>query len=212
MSRVTTKTKEGTAYPALPESRMGEDDFGSPASPTRSKAVRSKAPSSESPSQTKVQQSTAKSPSRKEPSNANRSVHGGADPEVGAASPPRNMASTWLCCTSVCTAQLIIFRPDALRLLRQWTISSEQTLLTLPTCSHNGRSVACSGPRPCSSARRPQPTVPRFPTFTSSLRCAFESTLRRAVGSTFAPHRAISSWKGRFRCTIVQSCQCGRAG
>ncbi|KAJ7346592.1 hypothetical protein DFH08DRAFT_868677 [Mycena albidolilacea] len=76
MSRVTTKTKEGTAYPALPESRMGENDFGSPASPTRSKA-----------------QSTAKSPSRKEPSNANRSVHGGADPEVGAASPPRNIAS-----------------------------------------------------------------------------------------------------------------------
>ncbi|KAF7376127.1 hypothetical protein MSAN_00027600 [Mycena sanguinolenta] len=68
-SRVTTKTKEGTVYPALPESRMGEDDRSSPSSPTRSKAVRSKAPSSESPSQTKVQHSTAKSPSRKEPSN-----------------------------------------------------------------------------------------------------------------------------------------------
>ncbi|KAF8210214.1 hypothetical protein K438DRAFT_1710849 [Mycena galopus ATCC 62051] len=89
-SRVTTKTKateKGTAYPALPESRMGEDDFSSPPSPTRSKAVRSKAPS-ESPSQTKVQ--TAKSPSRKEPSNVNRSVHGGGEPEPGDAVSPRN--------------------------------------------------------------------------------------------------------------------------
>ncbi|KAJ7132768.1 hypothetical protein C8R43DRAFT_1023243 [Mycena crocata] len=89
-SRVTTKTRvteKGTAYPALPESRMGEDDFASPSSPTRSKAVRSKAPSSESPSQTKVQQSTGKSPSRKEPSHANRSVHGAAEPDVGNLSP-----------------------------------------------------------------------------------------------------------------------------
>ncbi|KAJ7188288.1 hypothetical protein C8R46DRAFT_1054262 [Mycena filopes] len=71
-SRMTTKTREGTAYPALPESRMG-DDLSSPSSPTRSKAVRSKA-SSESPSQTKVQQSTGKSPSRNEPSTMNRNV------------------------------------------------------------------------------------------------------------------------------------------
>ncbi|KAJ6586905.1 hypothetical protein DFH09DRAFT_1141890 [Mycena vulgaris] len=80
-SRVTTKTRateKGTAYPALPESRVGDDDFST--SPTRSKAVRStKAPSSESPSQTKVQQSTGKSPSRKEPSNVNRSIHNGAE-------------------------------------------------------------------------------------------------------------------------------------
>ncbi|KAJ7725840.1 hypothetical protein DFH07DRAFT_853541 [Mycena maculata] len=83
-SRVTTKTRateKGTVYPALPESRMGEDDFSSPSSPTRSKAVRSKAPSSESPSQTKVQQSTGKSPSRKEPSNVNRSTGIGAEPD-----------------------------------------------------------------------------------------------------------------------------------
>ncbi|KAJ7680304.1 hypothetical protein DFH06DRAFT_972940 [Mycena polygramma] len=64
-SRVTKATEKGTAYPPLPESRLGEDDFSSPPSPTRSKAVRSKAPS-ETPSQTKVQHSTAKSPSRKE--------------------------------------------------------------------------------------------------------------------------------------------------
>ncbi|KAJ7497278.1 hypothetical protein FB451DRAFT_1210752 [Mycena latifolia] len=98
-SRVTTRTRateKGTAYPALPESRMGEDDFSSPSSPTRSKAVRSKPPSSESPSQTKVQQSTGKSPSRKEPSNVNRSVHNGAEPNEGNLSPRnshRNMAS-----------------------------------------------------------------------------------------------------------------------
>ncbi|KAJ7262193.1 hypothetical protein B0H12DRAFT_319434 [Mycena haematopus] len=92
-SRVTAKTKateKGTVYPALPESRIGEDDLSSPPSPTRSKAVRSKAPSSESPSQTKVQQSTAKSPSRKEPSNVNRSVHGGAEPEAGGEVSPRS--------------------------------------------------------------------------------------------------------------------------
>ncbi|KAJ7084369.1 hypothetical protein B0H15DRAFT_888480 [Mycena belliarum] len=98
-SRVTTKTRateKGTVYPALPESRMGEDHISSPSSPTRSKAVRSKAPSSESPSQTKVQQSTGKSPSRKEPSNVNRSIHNGADPNEGNLSPrssPRNVAS-----------------------------------------------------------------------------------------------------------------------
>ncbi|KAJ7462288.1 hypothetical protein B0H11DRAFT_2054921 [Mycena galericulata] len=96
-SRVTAKTREGTAYPALPESRMGDDNFSSPSSPTRSKAVRSKPPSSESPSQTKVQQSTGKSPSRKEPSNVNRSVHGGAEldgvADFSPRSPPRNMGS-----------------------------------------------------------------------------------------------------------------------
>ncbi|KAJ7783164.1 hypothetical protein B0H16DRAFT_1447328 [Mycena metata] len=58
-SRITTKTREGTAYPVLPESRMG-DDLST--SPTRSKAVRSKA-SSESPSQTKVQSTSRKEPS-----------------------------------------------------------------------------------------------------------------------------------------------------
>ncbi|KAJ6499319.1 hypothetical protein C8R45DRAFT_981967 [Mycena sanguinolenta] len=71
-SRVTTKTKEGTVYPSLPESKMGEDDRTIPSSPTRSKA-----------------HSTAKSPSRKEPSNVNRSVHGGADPEAGGELSPR---------------------------------------------------------------------------------------------------------------------------
>ncbi|KAF7361892.1 hypothetical protein MVEN_00533700 [Mycena venus] len=94
-SRVTKATEKGTAYPALPESRMGEDDFSS--SPTRSKAVRSKAPSSESPSQTKVQHSTAKTPSRKEPSNVNRSVHGGTEPapggDVSLRNSQRNVAS-----------------------------------------------------------------------------------------------------------------------
>ncbi|KAJ6625658.1 hypothetical protein B0H10DRAFT_2002612 [Mycena sp. CBHHK59/15] len=87
-SRITTKTRateKGTAYPALPESKIGEDDMASsPSSPTRSKAVRSKAPTSESPSQTKVQQSTGKSPSRKEASNVNRSVHGGAEADGAA--------------------------------------------------------------------------------------------------------------------------------
>lgn len=98
-SRHTTKTKateKGTTYPALPESRMGEDDLSSPSSPTRSKVVRSKAPSSESPSQTKVQQSTSKTPSRKEPSNVN---HGGAEPDGRGDMSPRNshrnMGSTW---------------------------------------------------------------------------------------------------------------------
>ncbi|KAJ7045500.1 hypothetical protein C8F04DRAFT_1065003 [Mycena alexandri] len=81
-SRVTTKTREGTAYPMLPESRMG-DDLSSPSSPTRSKAVRSKA-SSESPSQTKVQ-----SASRKEPSTMNPAGRGDMSPR----SSHRNIAS-----------------------------------------------------------------------------------------------------------------------
>ncbi|KAF7296151.1 hypothetical protein MKEN_01430400 [Mycena kentingensis (nom. inval.)] len=42
-SRVT----KGTAYPALPESRVGDDDRSSPSSPTRSKAMPTKTPSSE---------------------------------------------------------------------------------------------------------------------------------------------------------------------
>ncbi|KAJ7072344.1 hypothetical protein C8F01DRAFT_1103577 [Mycena amicta] len=49
-SRVTKITEKGTAYPTLPESRIADDDFATPSSPTRSKAVHSKATLSESPS------------------------------------------------------------------------------------------------------------------------------------------------------------------
>ncbi|KAJ6593882.1 hypothetical protein B0H19DRAFT_919335 [Mycena capillaripes] len=89
-SRVTKATEKGTAYPALPESRIGGDDLSSPPSPTRSKAVRSKAPSSESPSQTKVQHSTAKSPSHKEPSN----IGGGQSHQNRPFSPYRHAPTT----------------------------------------------------------------------------------------------------------------------
>ncbi|KAF5376295.1 hypothetical protein D9615_008539 [Tricholomella constricta] len=68
-TRVTTKTRateQGTAYPALPESRVGDEEF--PESPrAKSPQVRSKAASispSESPSQARVPQSPSKAPSR----------------------------------------------------------------------------------------------------------------------------------------------------
>ncbi|KAF8069975.1 hypothetical protein FPV67DRAFT_1485683, partial [Lyophyllum atratum] len=70
-SRLTTKTRateQGTAYPALPESRIGDDEPMSPVSRAKSPPIRSKAASispSDSPSQARVPQSPSKTPSRK---------------------------------------------------------------------------------------------------------------------------------------------------
>ncbi|KAF9462337.1 hypothetical protein BDZ94DRAFT_1261635 [Collybia nuda] len=74
-SRVTTKTRDGTVYPPLPESRMGDDETDVPLSPRSKSQVRSKA-ASVSPSESPSQMRPPQSPSRKNPSNYNRSEIG----------------------------------------------------------------------------------------------------------------------------------------